>query len=271
MNSSKLIHKCPRCGYETEYLCNMKSHLERKSPCKAKICDIPFDTLRHITLYPSAVADPTNSDQSTSRNKYVCKHCGKNYVHAQSLHKHMKTNHLAPKNCSDLVSRDEYEKLKTELDNLKNKGSSQPHQTISNSQKETEKNKELKIETIKLSKQDGLPITAHKSNVPLRLRETNNNFVYLLQEREFVKSNENVYKIGKSIQRNCRRIDEYPKFSEIILILEVDNCNLIENLIIREFNKSFEGTEYGNEYFKGDKLEMKKKMLEIVSAHYNGL
>lgn len=30
-------------------------------------------------------------------------------------------------------------------------------------------------------------------------------YIYLLQEREFIKTNENIYKIGKTKQENCKR------------------------------------------------------------------
>ena len=42
------MYKCPRCGYQTQYLYNMNSHFERKNPCKPKISDIPFHTLSSI-------------------------------------------------------------------------------------------------------------------------------------------------------------------------------------------------------------------------------
>ena len=44
--------------------------------------------------------------------------------------------------------------------------------------------------------------------------ETNPNlyeYIYLLHEREFIKTNENIYKIGKSKQENTKRISSYPK------------------------------------------------------------
>ena len=64
--------------------------------------------------------------------------------------------------------------------------------------------------------------------MPIRLRETQGEYVYLIQEREFIRLNENVFKIGKSIQRNCNRVDSYPRFSKIILILEVNNYAELE-------------------------------------------
>ena len=42
-------------------------------------------------------------------------------------------------------------------------------------------------------------------------------YIYLLQEREFIKTLENIYKIGKSKQENLKRIQNYPNGTELII------------------------------------------------------
>ena len=116
--------------------------------------------------------------------------------------------------------------------------------------KELEKEKELTKELLSQLESMNSGIS-HKPNIPLRLRETNTNYVYLVQEREFIRMHEDVYKVGKSIQKNCQRVDDYPKFSDIILIIEVDHCRKVENAIIKEFKKKFETTEYGRNILLG--------------------
>lgn len=36
------------------------------------------------------------------------------------------------------------------------------------------------------------------------------NYIYLLQEREFIKTNENVYKVGMTKKENHKRFNQYP-------------------------------------------------------------
>ena len=58
-------------------------------------------------------------------------------------------------------------------------------------------------------------------------------YIYLLQEREFIKTKENIYKLGKTKQENLKRLKQYSKGSELIIQLQCENCDIIEkNLII---------------------------------------
>jgi hypothetical protein len=78
-------------------------------------------------------------------------------------------------------------------------------------------------------------------------------YSYLLQEREFVISNKNVYKVGKSKQENCRRTNQYPKGSKLFLIIECIDSDLMEKQILDLFrNKYICRTDIGSEYFEGD-------------------
>ena len=78
-------------------------------------------------------------------------------------------------------------------------------------------------------------------------------YVYLIQEREFIKTSENIYKIGKSKQENNKRINQYPKQSKLILQILCDNCDELEKELIISFkNKYNHRKDIGNEYFEGD-------------------
>ena len=58
-------------------------------------------------------------------------------------------------------------------------------------------------------------------------------YIYLLQEREFIKTKENIYKLGKTKQENLKRIQNYPNGTKLIIQLECENCDINEkNLII---------------------------------------
>lgn len=90
--------------------------------------------------------------------------------------------------------------------------------------------------------------------------------IYLIHEREFITTNKNIYKIGRSTNIKNRMMN-YPKGSDILLILHVSNCTLIENLIKKEFNNKYIlRKEYGLEYFEGNKDDM---IIDIFTINSN--
>ena len=85
------------------------------------------------------------------------------------------------------------------------------------------------------------------------------NYIYLVKEREFIKTKENIYKIGRSKQENTKRFLQYPKGSELILQETCIDCIKTEKMIINEFKKHFiHRKDIGHEYFEGDYLKMRK-------------
>jgi len=78
-------------------------------------------------------------------------------------------------------------------------------------------------------------------------------YIYLLQEREFIKTKEDIYKIGKTKQSNDKRFKQYPKDSILLYQIICDNCDFIEKNLIKEFKNKFTHCKtIGNEYFKGN-------------------
>lgn len=95
--------------------------------------------------------------------------------------------------------------------------------------------------------------------VTLILLNIMNNYIYLIQTREFKNMNQNVYKIGKTKQDNLTRINQYPKGSQLLLQQICHNCDILESLIIKEFrDKYIHRKDIGNEYFQGCYYEMIK-------------
>lgn len=93
------------------------------------------------------------------------------------------------------------------------------------------------------------------------------NYIYLLQEREFIRLNEQVYKIGKTSQHNLKRFNQYPKSSKLLIHITCNNCDMLEKKLIKLFKKTYiHKKEYGNEYFQGD---LKKMIQDIVEAVLN--
>jgi hypothetical protein len=87
-------------------------------------------------------------------------------------------------------------------------------------------------------------------------------FVYLLQEREFVRSGENIFKIGKTT-RPSERIKGYPNGSILFLNLPCENCDVMEKKLIKHFDEKFvKKSEIGREYYEG---ELKNLIQEFIS------
>ena len=90
-------------------------------------------------------------------------------------------------------------------------------------------------------------------------------YIYLLQEREFIKTKENIYKLGKTKQENLKRIQNYPNGTKLIIQLECENCDINEkNLIIIFKQKFIQRIDIGTEYFEGDKYEMISIIYNVV-------
>lgn len=86
--------------------------------------------------------------------------------------------------------------------------------------------------------------------------------IYLLQEREYLKLNMPIYKIGFTTV-GIKRFQDYPKGSKILLMISFDDYNP-EKFFIDIFKSKFrQCTEIGLEYFEGDELQMK----HIICSH----
>jgi hypothetical protein len=80
--------------------------------------------------------------------------------------------------------------------------------------------------------------------------------IYLIREREFIRMNESIFKLGRSsnIKNRC---GSYPKNSEIIIILQVSDSVQVEKELMKQFKQLFsQRRDIGDEYFAGDKAQM---------------
>ena len=94
------------------------------------------------------------------------------------------------------------------------------------------------------------------------------NYIYLLQEREFIKTGENIFKIGKSKQSNNKRFNSYPKGSILLFQIMCIDCDTTETDLIKLFDTSFiKCKNIGNEYYKGNFNEMIKCIFNCVTKN----
>ena len=104
------------------------------------------------------------------------------------------------------------------------------------------------------------------------LDDNNNEFIYLIKEREFIKTKEPIYKIGKTKQENLQRIKSYPNGSILLLYIITNDCDKNEKLIIQKFKQHFiHKKDIGNEYFMGDYNHMINIILSIISNENSSL
>jgi hypothetical protein len=91
-------------------------------------------------------------------------------------------------------------------------------------------------------------------------------YIYLLREREFVRMNEPVYKIGRTKQAPNDRFTGYPKGSEIELYVRVNDSVNAEKQLVNLFKREFkQRKDYGNEYFEGDVKLMVKSISNVAT------
>jgi hypothetical protein len=96
------------------------------------------------------------------------------------------------------------------------------------------------------------------------IENKNIEYIYLLQEREFIKTNEPIYKIGKTKQERLKRITNYPNGTKLVIQIECNDCDTYEKLLITKFKKEFiHKNDIGNEYFYGDRFKMVNIIYDI--------
>jgi hypothetical protein len=82
-------------------------------------------------------------------------------------------------------------------------------------------------------------------------------YIYLLREREFIKCNEQIYKIGKTTQNPIKRFNQYPKSSDLIFMIKVHDCHKVEKKLLSLFDSKFkQRKDIGREYYSGNVNEM---------------
>lgn len=97
------------------------------------------------------------------------------------------------------------------------------------------------------------------------MEENKSQYIYLLHEREFIKTNEPIYKIGKTKQENLKRFNSYPNGTLLILQILCNDCDKYEKLILNTFKEKFiQKKEIGNEYFMGNCLAMIDIIYNII-------
>ena len=79
------------------------------------------------------------------------------------------------------------------------------------------------------------------------------NYLYLIKMREFIRLNENTYKIGTTTETKNKLIYRHPKSSQLILFVEIEN----KDMVLFTFKERFiRKREYGYSYYEGNVVDM---------------
>ena len=95
--------------------------------------------------------------------------------------------------------------------------------------------------------------------------------IYLIQLANFVTTNQNVYKIGRTEQSNMNnRLRNYDRGYELYIVMNVDDTIKVEKEIINAFNSEFKRYNLGDyknsrEYFIGDIDKMTDIIYDICN------
>jgi hypothetical protein len=86
--------------------------------------------------------------------------------------------------------------------------------------------------------------------------ENTSGFIYVIHEREFMRMNESVFKVGQTINHS-KRISKYPKGSELLFMCKVPDCIYVEKNILQVLGTMFkQRRDIGAEYFEANESEL---------------
>lgn len=101
----------------------------------------------------------------------------------------------------------------------------------------------------------------YKNNLVYPQEQANSGYIYLIHIREFLTTGQNVYKIGRTQQKDLKRFKTYPNGSELLFHAKCNDCVKSEKYLIKLFTEHFLLREdLGNEYFQGELSDMLREL-----------
>jgi hypothetical protein len=149
-----------------------------------------------------------------------------------------------------------------------NKNTRISEQTISGS--EVEKN--VSVSRAKKKINSSLPtIQEAEKVIDGDILKNETEYIYVIKEREFLRTQENIFKIGRTkqpVDNSIRRFGEYPKGSEPIFLMKVSNSIKAEADVLKMLKREYkQRTEYGKECFEGDPNSMIGSIVKLLSPN----
>jgi len=207
--------------------------------------------------------------------EYKCNTCNKLYSSYQSMWIHNKKFHT--KIASDVGLQNSNGVLVSTVNNCKfckksfnNRQNKYRHEKICKSK--DNKIDLLEKEIIKLK--NLIPTKKNNYNQIDKIEESilkddNVSYIYLIQEREHLEKNNNIFKFGRTTQapnnKICRLL-HYKKGSKILFVMNCNNnkVGLIETNIKKTFKDQFKQHDDGFEHYIGDKDKMMDIIISVI-------
>jgi hypothetical protein len=124
----------------------------------------------------------------------------------------------------------------------------------------------IKLHDLKNVKKNEKKLPTNESNVFTNNDLKAEQYIYLLQTREFVNSNQPIYKIGKTTKSNFIRFNQYPNGSVLLFQSSCYDCNELERKIINLFTMRYKICSLiGREYFEGDSRKMIMDLCGLIN------
>lgn len=204
-------------------------------------CECCNFSTKYKNVFDKHLSSKRHIDTQNNNNtmNFECNICSKKYKYRSGLWQHSQTCVKPPS--EEVVST--------------NVTMNQLIEKISEIQEQCNNIVQLQSDKI-IQLQEQSKITIQNKNV-----KQTTNYIYLLQEREFIKTNEKIYKVGMTKQNNFKRFEQYPKGSVLLFQMCCDDSKNMETVIIKKFKECCkQRLEIGNEYFEGDS----KNMIDII-------
>lgn len=94
------------------------------------------------------------------------------------------------------------------------------------------------------------------------------NYIYILREREFMRLGQDVYKLGRTTQRNLKRLLQHSKGSELLFQSICSNCRETETGLRAIFMENYRyRDDFGTKYFEGCIFEMIVDICTYLREH----
>lgn len=107
----------------------------------------------------------------------------------------------------------------------------------------------------------------HRS-ITCNINDKKDGHIYVVKEREFIKTRENIYKIGRS-KNIVRRMPSYPKNSLIYTIMYAKNVVETEKELIKYFDDIFiKRTDIGSEYYECNEDDLMQECSMFIHNLY---
>jgi hypothetical protein len=235
------MFKCNKCNKTFKYESKLKEHKNKKIPCdktkeeiKCELCNLTFERPNHKIKH-----------EKTEKHKYNLLIINKEEDNEININ--VKLDKLTNQNID----------LNNKINELTNK-----LLEYNNKIKNLDIiNKDLLFENSNLK----------KSNQKLKNNNKihqNKEYIYIIHPIQYI--NTNIYKIGRT-NNIMRRINEYPKGSEILFSSMCKNSKKIESDIIQFLKNNIENVYYckdiGNEYFQCEFNFLKNNIENIIRTY----